>query len=316
VLFFEKGAPTKKVWFYQLNLDRNLGKTNSLNEADLADFVALQKTKADSANSWSLEVTDIDQTTFDLSVKNPNRNDEAQHRNSQDIMAEIVALDAKSASIINNTREVFESALQSVFTKNGNGWQTKKLGDVCEVVNGGTPKTSVNEYWGGDLLWITPAEMGKRSSPYVSETERRITDKGLKNSSAKLLPPKSVILSTRAPIGHLVINTEPMATNQGCKGLIPSAILHYKYLFYYLGSKVELLNDLGSGATFKELSGGKLKEVTIPIAPLPEQQRIVAMLDELSTEIKKLETINQQKEVALEELKKSIINRSFSSQLH
>jgi type I restriction enzyme M protein len=100
VLFFEKGAPTKKVWFYSLNLDRNLGKTNPLNEADLADFIALQKTKADSANSWSVDVADIDQTTFDLSVKNPNGNEEVEHRNPQDIMAEIAKLDAESASIL------------------------------------------------------------------------------------------------------------------------------------------------------------------------------------------------------------------------
>jgi len=104
VLFFEKGTPTKKVWFYQLNLDRNLGKTNPLNETDLADFVALQKTKADSANSWSVNVADIDQTTFDLSVKNPNGNDEVQHRNPQDIMAEIVRLDAESADVLAKIR--------------------------------------------------------------------------------------------------------------------------------------------------------------------------------------------------------------------
>jgi type I restriction enzyme M protein len=100
VLFFEKGVPAKKVWYYQLNLDRNLGKTNPLNEADLAEFVALQKTKGDSANSWSVNVTDIDQTTFDLSVKHPNRNDEVAQRNPQDIMTEIAELDAESASII------------------------------------------------------------------------------------------------------------------------------------------------------------------------------------------------------------------------
>lgn len=101
VLFFEKGAPTKKVWFYQLNLERNLGKTNPLNEADLADFVALQKTRADSDNSWSINVADLDNATYDLSVKNPNRNDEVQHRNPQDIIAEIAQLDAESADIIN-----------------------------------------------------------------------------------------------------------------------------------------------------------------------------------------------------------------------
>lgn len=160
------------------------------------------------------------------------------------------------------------------------GWATKTIVDVCSVVNGGTPKTGVSDYWDGAHQWITPAEMGKRSTPYIAKTERTITDAGMQNSSARLLPPLSVILSSRAPIGHLVINTEPMATNQGCKGLVPSDELDHKYLYYYLSSIVQLLNDLGTGATFKELSGGKLKEVPIPVPPLPEQQRIVAVLDE------------------------------------
>jgi type I restriction enzyme, S subunit len=159
-------------------------------------------------------------------------------------------------------------------------WQTKTIGDLCDVVNGGTPKTGVLEYWDGAHLWITPAEMGKRSSPYVDDTERKLTDLGLNDSSARLLPPYSVILSSRAPIGHLVINTKPMATNQGCKGLVPKSELDHKFLYYYLTSIVELLNSLGTGATFRELSGGKLKEVTVPCPPLAEQQRIVGILDE------------------------------------
>ncbi len=160
------------------------------------------------------------------------------------------------------------------------GWQRKSIGDVCDVVNGGTPKTSVAEYWDGPHQWITPAEMGKRPTPYIEQTERTITNAGLQNSSARLLPHQSVILSSRAPIGHLVINTMPMATNQGCKGLVPRQGLDSKYLYYYLAGIVPLLNDLGSGATFKELSGSKLKEVSIPVAPLPEQHRIVSILDE------------------------------------
>jgi type I restriction enzyme S subunit len=159
-------------------------------------------------------------------------------------------------------------------------WDRKPLGEVCEIVNGGTPKTGVLQYWGGDHLWITPAEMGKRLSPYVDETERKITDSGLQNSSARLLPPNSVILSSRAPIGHLVINTAPMATNQGCKGLVPTGQLETKFLYYYLASNVDLLNALGTGTTFKELSGTKLKEVPIPFPPAPDQERIVGILDE------------------------------------
>ncbi|MBK7895047.1 MAG: N-6 DNA methylase [Anaerolineaceae bacterium] len=100
VLFFEKGAPTQKVWFYQLNLARNLGKTNPLNEADLAEFVALQPGKADSENSWTVRVADVDQTTWDLSVKNPHRNDAVVLRPPEEILAEMAALDEESSAVL------------------------------------------------------------------------------------------------------------------------------------------------------------------------------------------------------------------------
>jgi len=104
VLFFEKGAPTRKVWFYQLDPGRNLGKTNPLNDDDLAEFVKLQKTFADSPRSWSVDARDINPTTFDLSVKNPNGGEEVTHRSPQEIMAEIVALDAESAEVLEKIR--------------------------------------------------------------------------------------------------------------------------------------------------------------------------------------------------------------------
>jgi len=102
VLFFEKGAPTQKVWFYQLNLERNLGKTNALSEKDLAEFVSLQKTKAESENSWSVDMKDIDQATFDLSAKNPNKKEETALRQPQEILAAMKALDDESAEILNS----------------------------------------------------------------------------------------------------------------------------------------------------------------------------------------------------------------------
>lgn len=104
VLFFEKGSPTRKVWFYQLNLDRNLGKTNPLNENDLADFLSLQKNKADSENSWSIEVADVDSGTFDLSVKNPNKKEETVLRDPLTILDEMETLDHESAEILNKIR--------------------------------------------------------------------------------------------------------------------------------------------------------------------------------------------------------------------
>ena len=106
VLFFEKGSATKKVWFYQLNLDRNLGKTNALSEKDLAEFVELQKKKSDSENSWSINVKDIDQKTFDLSAKNPNKKVESALREPQEIVEEMKALDAESAEILESILEL------------------------------------------------------------------------------------------------------------------------------------------------------------------------------------------------------------------
>ncbi len=100
VLFFEKGAPTRKIWFYQLDPGRNLGKTNPLNEADLADFLKLQKTKADSENSWSVNIADVDTTTGDLSVKNPNGEEEVKHRSPQEIMDESAVLDTESGAVL------------------------------------------------------------------------------------------------------------------------------------------------------------------------------------------------------------------------
>ncbi|MFW2571943.1 restriction endonuclease subunit S [Legionella sp. 29fVS95] len=166
-------------------------------------------------------------------------------------------------------------------------WAIKTLGEVSEIMNGGTPDTTVPKFWDGDYLWITPKDMGKMKGIYIDDTFRKITDEGLKNSSAKILPVNSIILSSRAPIGHLAINTKPISTNQGCKGLIPKIGVNTLYLYYFLLNSVELLNSLGTGATFKELSGSKLATVKIPLPPLSEQQRIVAILDEAFTALAK-----------------------------
>jgi len=106
VLFFEKGAPTEKVWFYQLDVGRNMGKTNPLNDNDLKDFVNQQKAFADTEQSWSIDVSDIDQSTYDLSVKNPNKNDEVILREPSEIIEEIMALDKESEAILGNIREL------------------------------------------------------------------------------------------------------------------------------------------------------------------------------------------------------------------
>jgi len=194
-----------------------------------------------------------------------------------------------------------------------NKWQTKKLGEVCGVVNGGTPKTNVIKYWDGNILWMTPKDMGKIQDIYTNNTSRKITKQGLKNSSAKLIPKNSVILSTRAPIGHLVINSEEMSFNQGCKGLVTGDSLDNKYLFYFLFTSVDLLNKLGSGTTFKELSSTKLKQIQIPLPPISEQRRIVKILDEAFNKIKKSKENTEKNLKNSRELFESYLQSIFSS---
>jgi type I restriction enzyme M protein len=104
VLFFEKGTQSRKIWFYQLDPGRNLGKTNPLNDDDLAEFIALQKTFADSPKSWSVDPKSIDPASFDLSVKNPNGGEAVAHRSPEEIMDEIAALDAESAEVLANIK--------------------------------------------------------------------------------------------------------------------------------------------------------------------------------------------------------------------
>ena len=106
VLFFEKGKPTDKVWYYQLNVGRNMGKTNPLNERDLADFIELSKTKAESDNSWLVDIADVNTDTWDLDVTNPNRVEEVDNRTPQEIIAEIELLDAQAAEALQAIKEL------------------------------------------------------------------------------------------------------------------------------------------------------------------------------------------------------------------
>ncbi len=192
------------------------------------------------------------------------------------------------------------------------GWETKTLGEVCNIVNGGTPKSKVREYWNGRIDWLTPKDMGKLASKYVNSTPRKISEIGLTKSSAKLVSPMSVILSTRAPIGHLAINQVPMAFNQGCRGLVPKKLLDVHFLHYFLGANVDTLNELGTGTTFKELSATALKLFPIPLPPLAEQKRIVGVLDEAFAAIG-MAVANAQKNLAnARELFETTLNNIFT----
>ncbi|MCA6104994.1 restriction endonuclease subunit S [Bradyrhizobium australafricanum] len=159
-------------------------------------------------------------------------------------------------------------------------WTTAKIGDVCDVVSGATPRTSEKRFWGGDIFWTTPKDISTLESPYLDRTDRTITMEGLKSCAASILPVNSVLLSSRAPIGLVAINSVPMATNQGYKSLVANAQrIDSKFLYYWLKSKTSYLQGLGNGATFKEISKAVVERIEVPVPPLDEQRRIAAILD-------------------------------------
>jgi type I restriction enzyme S subunit len=187
-------------------------------------------------------------------------------------------------------------------------WEDKYLEKICQKISqGGTPDTLNPNYWNGNIEWLTPAEMGKLTTRFITSTNRKITETGLQKCSSSLLPINSVILSTRAPIGHLVINKSKMAINQGCKGLIPKKTTNHNYLYYSLFNQKSLLNDLGSGNTFKELSASTLKKIKIQLPKLPEQKKIANCL----SSIDKLITFQAQKLDNLKTHKKGLMQQLF-----
>ncbi|MBR2290304.1 MAG: restriction endonuclease subunit S, partial [Clostridia bacterium] len=145
-----------------------------------------------------------------------------------------------------------------------------RLGEICEIVSGSTPKTSIQEYWDGDIKWITPAEITD-DSYIITDTVRKITKLGVEKNGLSSFPAGTVILSSRAPIGKVAIAGCDMYCNQGFKNLICSKIINNKYLYWFLKGKKDYLNKLGRGATFKEISKQIVAEIEIELPSLEEQ---------------------------------------------
>ncbi len=195
------------------------------------------------------------------------------------------------------------------------GWRWVKLGEVCEVVSGSTPRTNDPENWNGKILWATPNDMGKLSGFTIDDTERRISEEGFNSCSTKLLPSGCVLLTTRAPIGHLAINLKPMCTNQGFKSFIPSAKIHNWYLFFALKYAVPALQSMGRGQTFTEISKKQVESFEIPLAPLGDQRRIAEKLQELMQDIDRARTAIRNQQSALDALPQAILKKAFRGAL-
>ena len=176
-----------------------------------------------------------------------------------------------------------------------------RLGDVCTVVSGSTPKSTVPEYWDGDIKWITPAELSN-DTYIINDSARHITALGVAKTGLKSFPAGTVILSSRAPIGKTAIAGCEMFCNQGFKNLICSEKIDSKYLYYFLSGKTDYLNSLGRGATFKEISKTIVENIEIPLPEIEEQKRIAARFERLLR-------LMQLQKAELEELDKLVKSR-------
>ena len=175
-----------------------------------------------------------------------------------------------------------------------------KLGEVCTIVSGSTPKTSVTSYWDGNIKWITPAELNEDTF-YIMDSVRHITEDGKEKTGLSYLPTGTVILSSRAPIGKTAIAGCEMCCNQGFKNLICSDAIYNEYLYFFLKSKTAYLNSLGRGATFKEISKSIVENIEIPLPEVNQQK-------EIAEKFKKLEqliSLRKQQLAKLDELVKA-----------
>lgn len=195
------------------------------------------------------------------------------------------------------------------------GWEVKKLKDIGKISSGGTPSTSNDNNFGGNIAWITPADLTGYKDKFISKGKRNLSEEGLKNSSAKILPKGTILFSSRAPIGYVAIAQNEISTNQGFKNLTPNESAISEYVYYYLLGSKNLAEQSASGTTFKEISATAFSNLPIPLPPLSEQKAIVDKLDDSFTKIENAITnlINAKENLKL--YKQSVLKSVFNGDL-
>ncbi len=174
-------------------------------------------------------------------------------------------------------------------------WKKCTISDIGIVIGGATPSTKKPEnYEGGEIPWITPKDLSSFSGRYIGQGERNITEKGLKSCSTQLLPVHTILFSSRAPIGYIAIAQNRVCTNQGFKSIVPNDETDYLFLYYLLKYNKEKIEHMGSGTTFKEVSGNTMKGISIKVPiSIKDQRKIASVLDALDSKIEKNEQINK-----------------------
>lgn len=187
------------------------------------------------------------------------------------------------------------------------------ISEIGDIISGATPKTTVPDNFGGEIPWLTPADLSGYTGKYISHGARNLTRQGYDSCSTHLMPVGTVLLSSRAPIGYVAIAKNEICTNQGFKSIVPKTFVNSEFLYYQLKSLKNTLQNLGSGTTFKELSAKKLATVQVVIPSLEEQKSIVSKIEELFS---RLDASVAELQTAKEKLKvyrQAVLKETFGS---
>ena len=187
-------------------------------------------------------------------------------------------------------------------------WIKCTLAELGEIIGGGTPSTKNEKYYGGDIAWITPKDLSNFQGRYINRGERNITAEGLKNSSARLMPQHSILFTSRAPIGYVAIADNELCTNQGFKSIVPNDNTDYLFLYYLLVHNYKQIENMGSGTTFKEVSGSVMKQIEVFVpSSKAEQSAIAKILGAIDNKIENNTKINH----ILEQMAKAMFDETF-----
>lgn len=299
VLFFTKGVPTQTIWYYQLDPGRNMGKRNPLNDSDMADFIKLQKENSISQNSWTLSIDEIDKSTYDLSVKNPNKSNSIEVKSPNEIKDEIQQLEETGNEVLNNVYEFLENTFKQLETE----YPILKIKEVCKVIAGQSPQ---GKYYNSDGNGM-PFYQGKKEfrAKYIGDPTTWTTD------VTKEAEKDDVLMSVRAPVGPVNFATQKCCIGRGLAAIRATRSIDKEYLFYYfLKNEKEITGN--EGAVFNSINKTQIENLLIPIPPIEIQKEIVNSLNVIFEDLDSLETIYLEKVEKIRELKMSIMHSAYN----
>lgn len=224
-----------------------------------------------------------------LSVRIP-----ADRAEQKRVAAALWAVDDQIAGLerlITKKRSIEQGMMQQLLTGRtrlpgfDRPWSESSIGELAQIVSGGTPKSSVSNYWDGGVAWCTPTDITRQKGRFLCTTERTISQEGLEHSAAQLLPVGSLLLCTRATIGEVKIATRPIATNQGFKSLVPRTRVSGEYLYYKILTLKDDLAAKGTGSTFLEVSKRDVAALTFEVPGYDEQIAIASALSDADDEL-------------------------------